>query len=64
MRVGGVRDVTVSPQLSHYERKRDRPPPEGAALRYQVELLRVGGTWDSTIYRGWPPRESGAGPAA
>ena len=63
MRVGGVRSVTVSPQLAYYERRSNPDIPEGAALRYEVELLGVRQEWDDTIYRGGPPGSDAAGPA-
>ena len=51
MAEGGFRTITVSPQLTYYERKQNPDLPEGAALRYEVELIRVSGEWDNTIYR-------------
>jgi len=50
MAEGGLRTITVSPQLTYYERKQNPDLPEGAALRYEVELIRVSGEWDNTIY--------------
>jgi len=50
MREGGVRRVSVSPQLAYYERWSHPEIPEDAVLRYEVELLRVSEEWDSTIY--------------
>lgn len=50
MAVGGLRTITVSPQLTYYERQRHPELPEGAALRYEVELIRVSDAWDNSIY--------------
>jgi FKBP-type peptidyl-prolyl cis-trans isomerase len=51
MAVGGVRSIRVSPQLTYYERKQNPNLPENAALRYEVELLRLSDQWDNSIYR-------------
>jgi FKBP-type peptidyl-prolyl cis-trans isomerase len=48
MAEGGLRTVTVSPQLTYYERKVHPELPEGAALRYEIELFRVSDEWSST----------------
>lgn len=50
MAVGGLRSVRVSPQLTYYERKQYPDLPPDAALRYEIELLRVSGEWDNSIY--------------
>ncbi len=51
MAVGGLRTITVGPQLTYYERQRNPDLPEGAALRYEVELVRISNEWDNSIYR-------------
>ena len=49
MRVGGRRQITVSPHLTYYERARHPELPEEAVLRYEVTLLRVTNKWDNTF---------------
>lgn len=51
MAAGGLRTITVGPQLTYYERARYPDLPEGAALRYEVELVRISNEWDNSIYR-------------
>lgn len=50
MAVGGVRSIRVSPQLTYYERKTHPNLPPNAALRYEIELLRLSDRWDNAIY--------------
>jgi peptidylprolyl isomerase len=50
MRAGGKRSVKAPPQLTYYERKREKSPPPNATLRYEIELLRVSDEWDNAIY--------------
>jgi FKBP-type peptidyl-prolyl cis-trans isomerase len=50
MAVGGVRSIRVSPQLTYYERKAHPSLPPDVALRYEIELLRIGDRWDNSIY--------------
>lgn len=49
MRVGGKREIKVSPNLTYYERIEFPHLPEGAVLRYEVELLRVRDRWDNSF---------------
>ena len=49
MRVGGVRSVKVSPNITYYERQLNPQLPPNVALRYEIELLRVADTWDNSI---------------
>ena len=41
MRVGGIRSIRVSPQLTYCERNVHPTLPPNVALRYEVELIRV-----------------------
>lgn len=41
MRVGGVREVRISPNIAYYERELNQAIPESASLRYVIELLRL-----------------------
>jgi FKBP-type peptidyl-prolyl cis-trans isomerase len=50
MAVGGLRSIRVSPQLTYYERTQLPDLPPDVALRYEIELLRVSGEWDNSIY--------------
>jgi len=52
MAVGGIRSVRVSPNLAYYERKAHPDLPAYAALRYELELIRVSDSWDNSIYNG------------
>ena len=47
MRPGGLRSVRVSPHLTYYERQTIPCIPEGAVLRYEIELLGVTDEWDN-----------------
>jgi peptidylprolyl isomerase len=49
MREGGKRQIKVSPNLTYYERIEFPHLPEGAVLRYEVELLRVRDRWDNSV---------------
>ena len=40
MSEGGLRSIRVSPQLTYFERERYPDLPEGAALRYEIELVQ------------------------
>ena len=51
MAVGGLRSITVSPNLTYYERELNPSLPAKAALRYEVELLGVSDKWDTRIAR-------------
>ena len=50
MAAGGLRSVRVSPQLTYHERAQLPDLPPEVALRYEIELLRVSGEWDHSIY--------------
>ncbi len=50
MAVGGVRRVRVSPNLTWSERSLHPDLPPNAALRYEIELIRISDRWDETIY--------------
>jgi peptidylprolyl isomerase len=47
MRVGEIRAVRVSPNLTYYERKQNPDIPANVMLRYEIELLAVSDKWDS-----------------
>jgi len=47
MRVGEIRSVTASPNLTYYERKQNPKVPPNATLRYDIELLSVNDEWDN-----------------
>ena len=59
MAVGGLRSIRVSPQLTYYERKQYPDLPPDVALRYEIELLRVSGEWDNSIYPSPSPAPGG-----
>jgi FKBP-type peptidyl-prolyl cis-trans isomerase len=46
MRVGEVRSVRVSPNLTYRERKQYPQLPPNAALRYEIELISASDEWD------------------
>ena len=48
MRVGEIRSVKASPNLTYYERKRNPNLPPNATLRYEIELLSISEEWDNT----------------
>jgi FKBP-type peptidyl-prolyl cis-trans isomerase len=50
MRVGEIRSVKASPNLTYYERKQNPELPPKATLRYEIELLSVSDERD-TSYR-------------
>ena len=50
MRVGGIRSIRVSPQLTYYERQIHPELPLNAALRYEIELIRASEEWDNSVY--------------
>lgn len=58
MAAGGVRSVTIGPHLAYYERQLRPALPEGATLRYEIELLKVSDEWDNSLYS--PPEYSAA----
>jgi len=49
MRVGEIRSVKVSPNLTYYERRQNPNVPPNAALRYEIELLSVSDEWDNAV---------------
>lgn len=51
MKVGEVRTVKVSPNLTYYERKQNPKLPPNVALRYEIELLSLSGEWDNCVYQ-------------
>ena len=50
MRVGGVRQVKVPPNLTYYERNVYPALSDRSVLYYEIELLRITGEWDSTLH--------------
>ncbi len=49
MKVGEVRMVKVSPNLTYYERKQNPKLPPDAALRYEIELIALNDEWDTRV---------------
>ena len=47
MRVGEIRSVKASPNLTYYERKQNPKVPSRATLRYEIELLSISDEWDA-----------------
>lgn len=47
MRVGEIRSVKASPNLTYYERKQNPKVPLNATLLYEIELLSVSDEWDN-----------------
>lgn len=47
MRVGEIRSVKASPNLTYYERKLNPKVPPNATLRYEIELLSVSDEWNN-----------------
>src|ERR1700730_673526 len=47
MKVGEIRMVKVSPNLTYYERKQNPDLPANVTLRYEIELLAVNDQWQS-----------------
>ena len=41
MAASGKRSVRIAPQLAYYERQTIPNLPDGASLRYEVELVRI-----------------------
>ncbi|MGI9244084.1 MAG: FKBP-type peptidyl-prolyl cis-trans isomerase [Verrucomicrobiales bacterium] len=50
MRVGGVRQVKVPPNLTYYERNVYPAVSDRSVLHYEIELLQISGEWDSTLH--------------
>lgn len=48
MRVGEIRSVKVSPNLTYYEQKQNPKVPPTATLRYEIELLSISDDWDTS----------------
>ncbi len=48
MAVGGIRQVTVSPQLTHVEQQTFPDLPANVALRYEIELVGLSDTRNSS----------------
>ena len=52
MAVGGIRQVTVSPQLTHVEQKTFADLPAKVALRYEIELVDLSDVRNSSTAEG------------
>jgi FKBP-type peptidyl-prolyl cis-trans isomerase len=48
MRVGGLRQIKVPPNLTYYERATFPEVPPTAILIYEIELLRIVDEWHNT----------------
>jgi FKBP-type peptidyl-prolyl cis-trans isomerase len=47
MKVGEIRSVKASPNLTYYERKQNPKLPPNTTLRYEIELISVSDEWDA-----------------
>ena len=47
MKVGEIRRVIASPNLTYYERKQNPKLPSNATLRYEIELISVSDEWNT-----------------
>lgn len=49
MQVGGIRTITVPPNLTYIERKIYTDIPEDAMLVYEIELIELREKWDADM---------------
>jgi peptidylprolyl isomerase len=49
MRVGGIRQVRLAPNITYYERGSNPQLPPNVALRYEIELLGIADRWDNHV---------------
>jgi FKBP-type peptidyl-prolyl cis-trans isomerase len=49
MQIGGIRTITVPPNLAYVERKIYTDIPEDAMLVYEIELIELREKWDADM---------------